>query len=1183
MKKIRILSLLLALITVASLFAACGEGADTTVSEGTTEAPESDVTVTDVPATDAPATDAPETDAPETDAPETEAPETEAPVIEETEIEEGVVVENGVFKSAWFDFESQLGIVDYVNGMGGFSVNEKLDGGEIADGKWVYSGSPIAIKDDCGIYDLDSFSLRFDICFNSFVNKDGTSVFTFITDDDGVLGSSSVFYALKMDMDGKLYHFNQKEKAMQLEKGKAYSIRYDVNRLTKKAEIYFNDTPWVSAGFALANDAYNYFRFMDSGRGADVWFDNFIITDEPIVFNSPNINNSSSGGAATDASGEDTDGGFDEVMLDFNTNLSLTEYIASSECFEGNPSHSAGAIENNRWVYTGGSFVIEDKCGIYDAKTYNLEFDFCFNKVVNKDNTAVFSFMTDDDGNLDGSSSSWALRMDADGKLYPQGLVVNAIQVELGKVYHIRYEINRETQNAAIYLDGSVWVSSIGYKQANQVYNCFRFMFPGRGADMWIDNFFVANAGVVKNDYVDVEAVDAAHVRAGQLADKPQKLGSNGGLGIDIKYSDGNTNTPDYREGLIKFDISNLDPDCVGYTRFMGEYLNMTQERTFDIYWIEEDWNGETVTFNTLPEGYLIARNIAFGGAGAPLDLAPYLIEAIKSGDKTFSIRIVPTFQDGGYQTKIFYGDGKKPIIRVFPDKTDKSYFEKLVENESQNKAIWDYAQQMFDEWNARYKAITLNENAKKVEPDSSQYIRSSLASEQSSNFASNKKSYNSRPFEALTDLDKYVSSEFKNAKRDEYGGIMIESLKQKATGYFYTTKIEGRWFVIDPLGYPYIIIGLSLIDYSLNGSETQAKNTLNKYKTYENWAIEVTKEVRDGFGFNSTFNPRAEITKVDGGLPYVKALPGVMTNYALAKNGTAKAIENNVVPAFDPDFVEYANYNLSKAVANYVNDPKVIGYTVDNELPVDFNMLDNALSIAHKNPVNHYTYACAWTWLVNMTGKESPTYDDITDELRDLYRGFVYDRYFYVVASALEKADPNHMYMGCKFLPYVKDSKWIFAFAGQHVDITTINWYFCWEPETDVLYNIEKYGDTPIMISEFYTKADDATVSSEVGSPKLTNTSGAGWFVQTQEDRADFYDTFVIKLLESNIGVGWQWFHYMDNDPNSGTSDKTSVNSNKGICRSDLTYYTELTDRMTELNKNVYNIVDYFANKNSK
>ena len=868
------------------------------------------------------------------------------------------------------------------------------------------------------------------------------------------------------------------------------------------------------------------------------------------------------------------------IELDFNTDLSLADYFASTGFFEINASHTDGEIRDGKWVYTGGSFIFEDKCGIYDAKSYSLEFDLCFDKIVNKDSTPVFSFMTDDDGVLDGKSSSVALRMDADGKLYHQGLVANVIQVELGKAYNVRYEINREAQSATIYLDDTLWVSSVAYKQANQAYNCFRFMFPGRGAEMWIDNFIVSTAATNENAYVDVLAIDAAHIRGGQLADKPQKLGPNGGIGVDIKYSDGNTNTPDYREGLIKFDISSIDPASIGNTKFMAEYLNMSAERTFDIYWVESDWDGETVTFNNAPEGYLIAEDIAFGGKGALLELAPYLIEAVKSGDKTFSIRIVPTYQDGGYQSKIFFGDENKPVIRIFPDKTDKSYFEKLVEEETTNKAIWDYAQQMYDEWYARYQAFDVNDDAQMLDPDETQYIRSSLASEQASNFASKKKSYQSRPFEALTDLDEYVSKEFKNAKLDEYGGIMVESLKQKATGYFYTTKINGRWFVIDPLGYPYIIIGLSLIDYSLNGSAFQKQATLDKYGTYENWANETTKQVRDEFNFNSTFNPKAEITKVDGGLPYVKAVTGVMTNYAMTKGGTGKAIENNVMPVFDPEFVEYTNYNINKAVANFVNDPKIIGYTADNELPMDFTMLDNALAITHTNPVNYYTYACTWTWFVNMTGKESPTHADITDELRDLYRGFVYDRYFYVVSSAFEQADPNHMYMGCKFLPYVKDSKWVFAFAAQYVDIVTINWYFCWEPETEVLYNIEKYGDAPIMISEFYTKAGDSTVTSEEGSAKLANTSGAGWYVETQTDRADFYDTFIIKLLESNNGVGWQWFHYMDNDPNSGTGDKTSINSNKGICRSDLTYYTEFTDRMTVLNNNVYNIIDYFSNK---
>ena len=89
MKKIRILSLLLALLTVTSLFAACGDVDDTTAADETTEIPETEAPEIEVPDTEEPETDAPATEAPETEAPETEAPagdaETEAPAGNETE------------------------------------------------------------------------------------------------------------------------------------------------------------------------------------------------------------------------------------------------------------------------------------------------------------------------------------------------------------------------------------------------------------------------------------------------------------------------------------------------------------------------------------------------------------------------------------------------------------------------------------------------------------------------------------------------------------------------------------------------------------------------------------------------------------------------------------------------------------------------------------------------------------------------------------------------------------------------------------------------------------------------------------------------------------------------------------------------------------------------------------------
>ena len=660
-------------------------------------------------------------------------------------------------------------------------------------------------------------------------------------------------------------------------------------------------------------------------------------------------------------------------------------------------------------------------------------------------------------------------------------------------------------------------------------------------------------------------------MRGGAYANMPQKLAD--GMYADIKCSP----EPDmYREGFLKFDISSLTPGSVNYTIFNGDYINMDADRTFDIYMVDPDWNSDTVTYNNRPVGKLIAEDVSFNGKNPLLEVSAFIEESLVKGDKDFSIRIVPKFQSGAGQTRIQFLGDNKPFIIILEERPEKNYFEKLVDDKKENAAIWSWAQKLFDEWYARYTALMpINENAKMLVPDETQYTKSNYASQQSTTYATGKKLYKSRTLSAITDLDKYVGEEFKNAKLDKFGGIMIEALKTEATGFFYVTKINGRWWMIDPLGYPYINIGLSHINYSLNGSQLQKENALKKYGTFENWAVETTHQVRDELNFNSSFSPRTEVENIENGLPYMSHM-GVMSSFGALKgvrgkgNGSTIFVANNTMPVFEPDFEEFANAYV-KERANDSGNSRIIGYTTDNELPMDEEMLDHSLSVNHLKPVNHYTYACAWTWLVNMTGKDNPSFGDVTDELRDLFRGFVYDRYFYVVSRAFKAADSNHMNMGCRFLTKSKDSNWVYRFAAQYLDCMTINWYFSWEPQSDALYGIEKNGDMPFVVTEFYTKAGDSG---------LKNTAGAGFYVETQTDRADFYENFTIKLLESNNCVGWQLFHYMDNDPNSGTSDASSVNSNKGIYNNSYELYTDFTDRIKLLNENVYNLISYFKNK---
>jgi hypothetical protein len=297
-------------------------------------------------------------------------------------------------------------------------------------------------------------------------------------------------------------------------------------------------------------------------------------------------------------------------------------------------------------------------------------------------------------------------------------------------------------------------------------------------------------------------------------------------------------------------------------------------------------------------------------------------------------------------------------------------------------------------------------------------------------------------------------------------------------------------------------------------------------------------------------------------------------------------------MPVFDPGFVTFAQEKALEAKADRDN-PWVIGYTTDNELPMDSNMLTNYLTIDPTKAINHYSYAAAWTWLINMTGKPDPTQADINDEMMELFMSFVWDRYYNVVTTAFRKYDPNHMIMGTRFLTKVKDHAWVLRFASQYLDLMTINWYGQWTPNENDLYKLCQNVDLPMMVTEFYTKALENDGSFDDPSDPLANTRGAGWVVRTQQDRGDFYQNFTLRLIECKSMIGWHWHQYLDDDDSPEViykngkdgewRDQSNIDANKGVVNNWHEPYEELCDAMAEINLNVYRLAQHFDAKYAK
>ncbi len=393
----------------------------------------------------------------------------------------------------------------------------------------------------------------------------------------------------------------------------------------------------------------------------------------------------------------------------------------------------------------------------------------------------------------------------------------------------------------------------------------------------------------------------------------------------------------------------------------------------------------------------------------------------------------------------------------------------------------------------------------------------------------------------------------------NKYGSNL--QLKSKATGFFHTKKINGRWWIVDPNGYANINVAVNAVR---QGASIRNKEMLRKkYGSVTNW-INQTHHDLINLGFDGVAcwseTKSIQLSNKESGSPLSYTL---IWNFYSRYNHTKKTNKKIWFTVFDPEFEAFVNFK-AKGLTKTKDDPDLLGHFSDNELYFGLKILDGYLSIKDKKDLN---YQAAIKFLKKNKFKK----DNITDSVRNLFLGVVANKYYKVVSSAIKKYDPNHMYLGSRLHWKFKNNEEIFRAAGKYADIISINFYGKWEPSDKEFTRWQTWSDKPIIITEFYTKGKDTG---------MANNSGAGWIVKTQKDRGIYYENFCLKLLQQKNCVGWNWFKYMDNDPTDLTSDPSNRDSNKGIVNNNYDQYSPLTKRMKLLNLNRYRLINYFKNK---
>lgn len=400
------------------------------------------------------------------------------------------------------------------------------------------------------------------------------------------------------------------------------------------------------------------------------------------------------------------------------------------------------------------------------------------------------------------------------------------------------------------------------------------------------------------------------------------------------------------------------------------------------------------------------------------------------------------------------------------------------------------------------------------------------------------------------------------------YGDRTDISLKK--TGFFYTKKIDGKWWVVSPDGHPMIHVGVTSINLKYRNEDNPVKRIRNsfeeKYGTKEKWAEDAISLLKR-YEFNGAGcwadeeQMRAYNQRHDQPVSYVAHL-SLLSDYrkTIDKSRGYHTSEQELFPIFEKGFEDYCASRAAELVA-YKDDPNLFGYSFDNELEWARDLLDTYLTLPENDP----GYRAAKNWLAERSLRPEGPFNDV---IRDQFRAYVLDHYLSVASKAIRKVDPNHMLLGSRF--YWNDGIYydhnqsgmftnplVFETAGKYVDIFQCNYYYRWTPVSKEINAWTEWSGKPFMITEWYVKGDDTN---------MENKSGAGWIVATQKDRGLFYQNFSLQLLESPNCVGWDWFRYQD-----------KKGSNRGIVDYDFELYPEILKWMKEINSQVYSLRDHF------
>lgn len=377
--------------------------------------------------------------------------------------------------------------------------------------------------------------------------------------------------------------------------------------------------------------------------------------------------------------------------------------------------------------------------------------------------------------------------------------------------------------------------------------------------------------------------------------------------------------------------------------------------------------------------------------------------------------------------------------------------------------------------------------------------------------------------------------------------------LRTDSTGYFYTKKIDGRWWMIDPDGYA----GINIAATSFTTSNIQNDYDITKRIGFNGTGNFLSSESQTKSGYNlQNYTAFSFTRRINFFLNY----KNVRKNYYTTPTAVQGSLDHILV--FDPQFVVYCDNLANTNVTPYLNERDLLGYFTDNEINFNQDQLQNLVKDLPAGDPSRDS-ALVFAASKGLTELDCINYTSkVTESIKQEFAALLAERYFKTVSEAIRRYDPNHLILGSRFNGRPRSIQAVVNASHKYMDVTSVNFYDRFTPNEQIA-NSAWTADKPCLVGEFYIKDINAFPTTQ---------SGAGWYVNSQAARGNFYQNTCLELLKNKCFIGWHYFRFQDD-----------TDSNKGIVNASGTEYTGMTTFMEELNKQVYRLCDFYDGKDRR